>query len=122
MAVRVLVVDDSPDLLDLLTELITSQGWECHEASNGIDALKLAQEINPSLVVSDIQMPGMNGLELLRSIKADSQLRHIPVMIVSSSIHREEALASGCDAFLSKPFNLDELISTMRNLVSDQVN
>ncbi len=103
MAICVLVVDDSPDLLEILTELVISLGWECHEASNGMDAFKLAQEINPSLIVSDIQMPGMNGLELLRSIKADSQLRHIPIILISSSINREEALASGCDAFLPSP-------------------
>ncbi len=119
MATRVLVADDNPIILDLFRELVSSLEWDCHTVDNGLEALRMVEEAPPNLLVSDINMPGMNGLELVRSIRGTSQSSHIPIILMSSGALREEAMTAGCDAYLEKPFNVEEVLQLMRQLAGE---
>jgi CheY-like chemotaxis protein len=116
---RVLVVDDVPQNIRLLEAVLTSNGYSVTSASSGADALdKVAAEV-PDLVLLDIQMPGMNGYEVCRRLRADPATRFLPVVMVTSSDTevRINALEAEADDFVTKPFDHQELLTRVRSLV-----
>jgi len=120
IAGTVVVADDTPANIDLLRGLLLRDGYVVHVATNGEEALCLTQELLPDLVVSDVMMPRMNGFDLCRRLKADSQAGSIPVVLVTSLAEREdriEGLNAGADDFLTKPVNAHELRARVRSLV-----
>jgi len=103
MSKRVLVVEDQEDNRQILRDLLANAGYEMIEAQNGEEALLAAQTQSPDLILMDIQLPVLDGYEATRRIKAQSDLRHIPII----------ARAAGCDAYVAKPYSAKKLLETI---------
>jgi two-component system sensor histidine kinase and response regulator WspE len=120
---RVLVVDDSITVREVERQLLANHGYFVEVAADGMDGWNLAQEGRFDLVVSDIDMPRLNGLELVRKMKADDRLRSIPVVIVSYKDRDEDrlrGLEAGANYYLTKSsFHDDTLIQAVRELIGD---
>ncbi|MDQ4108096.1 MAG: response regulator [Actinomycetota bacterium] len=104
---RVLVVDDEPDVLLLCRLNLQQRGHELLEASNGSTALELARERHPEVIVLDLMLPGMNGYEVLESLKQDERTSDIPVLVLTAKslrADRERSHGLGASGFLTKPF------------------
>ncbi len=114
---RVLVVDDQPDNRRILRDLLTSVGHEVIEATDGEEAVAAAEAQVPDLILMDVQLPGIDGYEATRRIKAKPTLRRIPLIVVTSyalSGDEAKALAAGADAYVSKPFSPRALLAKVR--------
>jgi putative two-component system response regulator len=117
---KLIVVDDYAPNADGLRDLLTIAGYSVRVAYNGADALRLVAEDPPDLVLVDVVMPGMSGLELCRELKARGGTRLTPVILVTGShdrSHRMEGLEAGADDFLAKPVDVQELRSRVRSLL-----
>jgi two-component system cell cycle response regulator DivK len=104
----VLVIDDHEDNRRILRDLLRSAGYEVIEATTGEDGVATAKARTPDLILMDIQLPGIDGYEATRRIKADDALRHIPLIVVTSyalSGDDAKALTAGADAYVAKPFS-----------------
>ena len=115
MPSTILIVDDEPFNLDLLEQELTDLGYAVERASNGVEALQLVERTSPDLVLLDYQMPGMNGIEVLRVIRQEDN--DLPVVIITAhgSIERAvEAIKAGADDFVTKPFDPDHLALVIR--------
>ncbi|MCA1667381.1 MAG: response regulator [Thermomicrobia bacterium] len=104
----ILVVDDEPPILDLLRDLLEDEGHTVLAARNGREALALARAEHPDLVLSDVMMPLMNGVQLARMLR-DELLAWELVVILMSAAHPPDLASAGAAAFLAKPFDLDEV-------------
>jgi len=109
----ILIADDLPAHLDLLEVILQRADCRLVRAEDGIAALRLAREEKPDLVYLDIEMPGMNGGEVCRLLKADPERRRVPVVLVSSHGRREFAMKCGADQFLGKPVDEPTLLGTL---------
>ncbi len=117
MARTILAVEDDPLNMRLFRDMLTWQGFTMVEAGDGERALALAAADPPDLVLLDIQLPGMSGLDLVRRFKEDARLRSVPIVAVTALALREhERLvhASGVDAYVTKPFSVAELLEIVR--------
>jgi two-component system, cell cycle response regulator DivK len=117
---RILIVEDTEDNRQILRDLLTNAGFEIIEAHDGEAAVVAASEFRPDLILMDIQLPVMNGYEAIRRIKADTTLRLIPIIAVTSyalSEDKEKARAAGCDGYVAKPFSPRQLLATVRDLL-----
>ena len=111
---RILVVDDEPQLTRVLRTGLKSRGYDVLAAEDGESGFRLFQEWKPDLVITDLAMPNMDGLELCRRVRALSQ---VPIIILSAKGEERvkvEALDLGADDFVTKPFGIDELLARMR--------
>lgn len=120
MSARVLVVDDILPNVKLLEAKLASEYYDVLTATNGPDALQKVKEQSPDIVLLDVMMPGMDGFEVCKQIKADPATAHIPVVMVTAltdSADRIKGLEAGADDFLSKPLNDTALMSRVRSLV-----
>ena len=119
----VLVVDDSITVRRVTQRLLQREGYRVVLAADGLQALeKLAQE-RPAVVLSDIEMPRMDGFDLVRNIRADDRLASLPVIMITSRIaakHREHAHELGVDHYLGKPYPEDELLALIQRYVAQQ--
>lgn len=116
----ILVVDDNTDMRSYLTRLLTGH-FEVVTAANGVEALEVLQTRQPDLIISDIMMPQMDGKEFLQHLKADPDLRQIPLIFLSARAGEEarvDGLEAGADDYLIKPFAAKELLSKVRTLIS----
>lgn len=114
---RILAIEDHEENRRLLRDLLTSFGYELIEAVTGEEGLTAAAAQVPDLILMDIQLPGIDGYETTRRIKANPALRHIPVIAVTSyalSGDDVKALEAGCDAYVTKPFDPAELLDKIR--------
>jgi two-component system KDP operon response regulator KdpE len=111
---RILVVDDEPQLTRVLRTGLSSRGYDVRAAADGLTALDTFNDWNPDLVITDLGMPNMNGIELCRRLRAISQ---VPIIVLSAKGEEEtkvEALDTGADDFVTKPFGIDELLARVR--------
>ena len=111
---RLLVVDDEPQLTRVLRTGLTSRGFDVRAAADGLAAVELISAWQPDLIITDLAMPNMDGLELCRRVRAISQ---IPIIILSAKgeeTTKVEALDIGADDFVTKPFGIDELLARVR--------
>nr|WP_211210901.1 response regulator transcription factor [Sporichthya polymorpha] len=116
--VRVLVVDDEPSLTDLLSMALRYEGWEIRTAGDGATAMKAAREFRPDAVVLDVMLPDVDGLELLRRLRADTP--DIPVLFLTARDAVEDRIAgltAGGDDYVTKPFSLEEVVARLRGLI-----
>ena len=116
MKTRILVVDDERSMREMLTILLEREGYEAVEAKNGQEALQLFETSLFDLVISDIQMPGINGIELLTRIKALAP--EVPVLMITAFATAEQAVDAiklGAFHYFTKPFNNDEIRALVRN-------
>jgi CheY-like chemotaxis protein len=111
----ILIVEDEAPIRELLAVILRDLGFSVEEAINGREAIELAAEHPPDLVISDVMMPVMGGTELCRWVKRE--LEPAPPVILTSSIGGQVARGAGADAFVSKPFDLDELEQAVRQYV-----
>ena len=114
---RVLVVDDDPEILDLARFLLEPDGYQVLGVSSGDEALPALAEQRFDLVIADVAMAGVDGVELCRRIRADANLRHLPVLMLTAVAGEEvraDALAAGANGYLTKPFGVDELLRQVR--------
>jgi PAS domain S-box-containing protein len=121
---RVLIVDDDRKILDLLVDLLESEGYEISSAADGAAAINLVQSFDPDIVVSDVVMPNIGGLELCRRLKADPRTAQLPVLLISGLITSDDAgiegLHAGADDYLDLPFRNEELLVKVARLVERQ--
>lgn len=116
---RVLLVDDDPLLLEVLTTVLDLEEFAVVAASDGETALDLAADQWIDLVVCDVRMPGIDGLEVCRRLKADAATADVPVILLTgkdTDEARAAGQAAGCDAYVTKPFSALELLDVMRGL------
>ncbi|MCB0534575.1 MAG: response regulator [Saprospiraceae bacterium] len=116
---HILLVEDNADIRSYLREHLEHE-YKISEASNGVEALTVALEHAPDLVLTDISMPEMDGIDLCRRLKTDVHTSHIPVVLLTartSLIHKMDGLETGADDYLTKPFNLHLLMLRIRNLI-----
>jgi two-component system cell cycle response regulator DivK len=114
----ILVIEDQEDNRRIMRDLLTSQGYEVIEAVNGLDGVKTAETRQPGLILMDIQLPGIDGYEATRRIKANPETKNIPIIVVTSyalSGDDVKAFKAGCDAYVAKPFSPRELLAKIRN-------
>ena len=117
-APRVLVVDDEAMLADLLSQALRHEGWETATASDGLDALAKAASFHPDVVILDVQMPRMDGLETLERLRAHDP--HMPVLFLTARdavADRVSGLRAGADDYVTKPFGLEEVVARIRAIL-----
>lgn len=123
MSNRILVVEDTEDNRRIMRDLLTGAGYELVEAVDGPAGWAMAVAERPDLILMDIQLPEMDGYEVTRRIKADPELRHIPVIAVTSYALSGDELKSreaGCDAYIAKPFSPRRLLALVREFLPER--
>lgn len=118
---RILVIEDSPTMRQLLSKLLSGEGYECVTASDGAGGYKAVVQDKPDLILLDVNLPDDNGIELCRRLKGDSRVRHIPVLIITGEAHtvesRIDGLEAGADDYVIKPFKVKELLSRLKGIL-----
>ena len=125
MTKTVLVVEDDPTNRKLLRDLLQVSGYAVIEASNGLEAVRLARAERPGLILMDIRMPVMDGLEATRLLRADGETRDIPIVAVTSSAmdgDEEATKEAGCDAHMTKPIETHEFLQTVARYLGEAGN
>jgi len=116
----VLIVEDNEKNMKLARDILQAKGYQTVEAETGEAGVKLAKERKPDLVLMDIQLPGINGIEAFRQLRAEAATAKIPVVALTASVtptDRSQITAAGFDAFISKPISLKEFVETVKRLV-----
>src|SRR5499433_1629750 len=116
----ILIVEDNPKNLKLVRDTLQVKGYHTVETDTGEEGVQLARERRPALILMDIQLPGMSGIEALRELRADPTTRAIPVIAVTASVmaqDRQKIMAAGFDGFQGKPISVRELLATMREIL-----
>jgi CheY-like chemotaxis protein len=125
MTKRVLVAEDEPNIVESLRFLLERAGYDLTICGNGREALKVATESRHDVMVLDVMLPEMNGLDVLRALRADPDARKLPVLMLTAKGQREDredALAAGADMFISKPFSNAELVEAVGELANGRAN
>ncbi len=116
----VLIVEDDAMMQTMALKILRSRGYHCELAPNGRAAVEMAARLRPALILMDLSLPGMNGWEATRALKADRQLSGIPVVAITAHAmvgDRETALAAGCSECLTKPYELADLLALTERYV-----
>ena len=117
----ILIVDDNAANLKLARVLLTGEGYEIHTANDAEEAAELLQTLSPRLILMDIQLPGMDGLEFTRLLKSDPTRRNILVIALTAYAMKgdeERARAAGCDGYITKPIDTDTLPGVIAEYLS----
>ena len=117
---RVLIVEDNKVDLRLLTDILGWRGYETLQTGDGLEAISLALAHLPDLILMDIQLPEISGLEVTRRLRDDARSQHIPIVAVTAFAmgwHERETLDSGCDAYISKPISIFGFLSTVESFL-----
>jgi two-component system cell cycle response regulator DivK len=120
MSAIIMHVEDNPSNRMLIRDLLHFRGYRVVEVSDGGEALAAAERERPDIILMDVQLPGLSGLEAARLIKARDDLRHIPIVAVTSfalSGDDKKALAAGCSAYITKPYNSRDLVKLIETLL-----
>jgi two-component system cell cycle response regulator DivK len=121
MSKQILVVEDHGVLLELLGRSLTLRGWNTILAGSGVEALKKLEDYLPNVILTDMRMPAMNGIELVQILKGHPVYRNIPILAVSGASSRQvrqQCLTAGCDDFIAKPFAISVVDKALMDLVS----
>ena len=113
-AVKILLVDDERNILDIVQFNLEVEGFEVMTASDGMEALRIVHDVSPDLILCDIMMPEVDGLEVCRRLKADSRTNQIPIVMLSAKAQSQDKLDSieaGADDFVTKPFDFIDLVA-----------
>ena len=122
MQFKILIVEDTKDTRELLHYYFTNAGFVVLTASNGGEGAYLAQTEQPDIILSDLMMPTMSGLELLKHLRAQPETAGIPIIVFTAfgKEMREEAIAAGAEQVFSKPFDFDKLVDVVHTLLTTQ--
>lgn len=118
---NILIVEDDEDIADLVAFNLERKGWKTTRAANGLEGLELVRSLRPDMAILDIMLPGMDGLEIFRAMKAGSMTEGIPVLFLTARAQLEDRLAGlqlGADDYMVKPFSPKELVLRVRNILS----
>lgn len=113
----VLIVEDNEKNLKLVRDVLQVKGYQTVEAGSAEDGLKIAREKMPALILMDIQLPGMSGIEALKALRAEPATAAIPVVAITASVmqqDRQQIMNAGFDGFIEKPINLKNLLDTVQ--------
>ena len=114
----ILICDDEPALRELIRASV-DEGYEFAEASDGIIAMELARQVSPDVVILDLMLPRLSGLEVLARMNEDERLKDVPVLVITAwNETREDVLAAGADAFVAKPFDPEDLKQAVKQLAA----
>ena len=119
---EILIVEDNDKNMKLVRDVLQAKGYRTIEAVTGEDGVRLARERHPALVLMDIQLPGISGIEALRQLRADPATAAIPVIAVTASVmasDRRNIVDAGFDGYVGKPLNLKEFLEAVRNAVAE---
>lgn len=122
MQKSIMIVEDNELNMKLFNDLLEANGYITIKTRNGLEALDLAREHKPDLILMDIQLPEVSGLEVTKWLKEDDELRHIPVIAVTAFAMKgdEERIRSGgCEAYISKPISVGSFVETIKSYVGD---
>ena len=117
---RILIVDDEPDVTELLKYKLEYDGYLCQVVNNPLSFISVAREFDPNLIIMDIMMPELNGLQLCKLVRSDSKMNAIPIIFLTARGEVEDrikGLESGGDDYISKPFNTKELLLRVANIL-----
>lgn len=117
MGARILVIDDEPQLCRALTVHLAQRGFELTAASSAEDALEALTHVRPDLMIVDLMLPGMDGIELTRTVRAASAIPVIVLSVADDERRKVEALESGADDYVTKPFGIPELAARIRSVL-----
>jgi two-component system, cell cycle response regulator DivK len=118
---RILIAEDHPDNREMLTRRLERRGYEVHTAENGAEAVDRAQSLSPDLILMDISMPVMSGLEATRTLRGIPQTRDIKIIALTAhamDTARQECMEAGCNAFATKPVDFAALLSTIETVAA----
>jgi len=121
--VNILVVEDNEDMRTFMSRVMAGEGYKVQTAINGKEALVLAQKDIPDIIISDLMMPEMDGMEFTKAIKEDERTSHIPIILLTAradQVSKLEGLRSGANEYLTKPFSSEELVIRINNLVEER--
>lgn len=122
-SMQVLVVDDEENIQELIRLGLRYEGFQVESASNGPDAISAAQRLNPDLIILDLMLPGMDGLEVCRRLRANPTTQDIPILMLTAKdeVHdRVTGLDTGADDYLTKPFDFEELVARVKAILRRQ--
>ena len=117
---KILVADDDPNVVFLISEVLTRGHYQVSQAANGVEALRKTRSEMPDLVVLDVMMPGIDGFEVCRRIKADPALSAIKVIMVTAKTQGKDiqtGLSAGADHYITKPFKIGELSAKIKEFI-----
>lgn len=117
-----MIVEDNELNMKLFRDLIEASGYETVQTRNGLEALELARQHKPDLILMDIQLPEVSGLEITKRLKADDELHSIPVIAVTAFAMKgdeERIRQGGCEAYMSKPISVPKFVETIKNYLGD---
>lgn len=123
MSKTILVVEDHEDNRKILKDLLTCHGFGVIEAKNGLEGVQLTRSHQPDLILMDIQLPGFDGYEATRQIKADKTVKNIPLIVVTSyalSGDSQKAFEAGCDAYIAKPYSPRDMLAKIQEFLSQK--
>ncbi|MFM2445130.1 MAG: hypothetical protein RJB09_2316 [Pseudomonadota bacterium] len=123
MSKKVLIVEDNELNMKLFNDLLEAHGYATVQTRNGMEALDLVRVHRPDLILMDIQLPEVSGLQVTQWIKDDPSLRHIPVIAITAFAMKgdeEKIRQGGCEAYLSKPISVVKFLETVRNFIGGQ--
>lgn len=116
MAKTILIVEDNELNMKLFNDLLQAHGYDTVQTKDGKEAMKLARSHRPDLIVMDIQMPQISGLEIARALKADAKLKHIPIVAVTACAmegDEEKIRQGGCEGYIAKPISVPHFVQTV---------
>ena len=122
---KVLVVEDNDLNMKLFCDLLGAYGYETVQSRDGLNALEIAREHHPSLIIMDINLPEVSGLDLTRWIKDDDELADIPIMAVTAFAMRsdeEKVRDAGCEAYMSKPIQMMSFVNKVQSLINGEAD
>lgn len=122
MAKKILIVEDNDLNMKLFNDLLQAHGYETVQTVDGRDALKLVREHSPDLILMDIQLPEISGLEVTKMIKADDDLKNIPVIAVTAYAMKgdeEKIREGGCEGYIAKPISVPHFLETVQKFLPE---
>jgi CheY-like chemotaxis protein len=117
MSKKILVVEDHHDTSFTLCKLLKLEGYDVEHAIDGMAGYQTATTHHPDLIVTDVQMPRMNGIDMIKQIRSQDDLRSTPIIVMSAYGKRiiDDALAAGADGYVEKPLDIDKFLDTVKN-------
>jgi two-component system cell cycle response regulator DivK len=123
MKKRILIVEDNDLNLKLFRDLLMAHGYETMETKDGLEAITITRNEHPDLILMDIQLPEISGLDVTRRLKADGAISNIPIIAVTAFAMKddeEKILAAGCEAYISKPISILPFLNTVRRFLGEE--
>lgn len=122
MSKKILIADDEVDIVETLQFMLEAEGFDCAVAYDGEDALNLAKEINPDLMILDVMMPKINGYKVCRLLKFDAKYKDIPILMVTARSQEEDKMIgeeTGANEYITKPFEIEEVVAKVKTYLGE---